>query len=118
MKFLLLFSLLTLPYICCSAPITNSTGTVSLAWDASVGTNVIAGYNIYWGPSSLTYTSSISAGTNLTITITNLARGSAYYFAATAVDNNNYESDFSTEVSTTIPVPPPPPTTFRIVNVR
>ena len=44
------------------------------------------------------------AGTNLTVSVSNLVEGTTYYFAATAVDTNGLESDYSTEVSTLIPV--------------
>ena len=81
-----------------------ATGTVTLAWDASSGTNVIANYNIYYGVASATYTNVVSAGTNLTVSVSNLVEGATYYFAATAVDTVGLESDYSTEVSTVIPV--------------
>ena len=42
---------------------------VGLAWGKSPGTNIITNYKIYWGPSTKIYTNSVSAGTNLTITI-------------------------------------------------
>ena len=79
-------------------------GTVTLAWDASSGTNVIANYNVYYGVASGTYTNSVSAGTNLTVSVSNLVEGTTYYFAATAVDTDGLESDYSTEVSTLIPL--------------
>ena len=61
-------------------------GTVTLAWDPSPGTNIIANYNLYYGAASGTYTSSVSAGTATTVSISNLVEGTTYYFAATAVD--------------------------------
>ena len=84
--------------------------SVTLAWDASPGTNVIVNYNVYYGVASRTYTNVTAAGTNLTVAVTNLARGVTYWFAATAVDNAGLESDYSTEVFTTTkgkPAPPP-----------
>jgi hypothetical protein len=77
-------------------------GTVTLAWDASTGTNVIAEYKVYYGIASATYTNAVSAGTNLTVSVSNLVVGATYYFAATAVDTSGLESDYSTEVSTAI----------------
>lgn len=77
----------------------NPPPSVTLAWDASAGTNEIAGYNIYYGTASRAYTVEISAGTALTCTISNLVRGSTYFFAATAVDAFGLESDYSDEVS-------------------
>jgi len=90
------------------------TGSVTVAWDPSPGTNVIASYHVYWGVASRTYTNSVSPGPALTVAVTNLVRGPTYYFAGTATDVNGLESDFSTEVFTNIPVPPPPPTNLRI----
>jgi hypothetical protein len=84
--------------------------SVTLAWDASPGTNVIANYKVYYGVASRTYTNTVSAGTNLTVAVTNLSRGVTYWFAATAIDNAGLESDYSNEVSTrTLTQPAPPP---------
>ena len=66
---------------------------------------------------SATYTNAAAAGTNLTVSISNLVQGVTYYFAATAVDTNGLESDYSTEVSTTIPVPNQPPTLNTLPNI-
>jgi hypothetical protein len=91
-------------------------GTVTLAWDASPGTNVIANYKVYYGVASRTYTNSVSAGTSLTASISNLVAGATYYFAATATDTSGLESDYSTEVSTTITSPNQPPTLNALAN--
>ena len=93
---------------------TNLPSSVTLAWDPSPGTNVITNYKVYLGTSSRTYTNSVSAGTNLTLTVTNLLRGFRYYFAATATAVTGLESDYSTEVNTAIPAVPPPPSNLRI----
>jgi hypothetical protein len=94
-------------------------GTVTLAWDPSPGTNIIANYNLYYGAASGTYTSSVSAGTATTVSISNLVEGTTYYFAATAVDTAGLESDYSTEVSALIPVKltNQPPTLNALANV-
>jgi len=42
-------------------------GTVTLAWDGSPGTDVIAGYKIHYGTKSRTYTNAIWAGTATTL---------------------------------------------------
>ena len=60
--------------------------TATLVWDPSSGTDVITNYNIYYGVASATYTAVVAAGTNTTVSISNLAAGTIYYFAATAVD--------------------------------
>jgi hypothetical protein len=76
--------------------------SVTLAWDPGPGTNVIAHYNIYYGVASATYTNGVTAGTNTTVSISNLVNGTTYYFAATTVDTSGLESDYSTEVSVLI----------------
>ena len=96
--------------------ITTGPASVTLAWDASPGTNVITNYNIYYGPASATYTNVQAAGTNQTLTVSNLVRGGTYYFAATAVDKNGLESDYSTEVSTVTKTQPAPPPNNRITG--
>ena len=78
-------------------------GTVTLAWDPSSGTNVIANYNVYYGVASATYTNVVAAGTNTHRVRLQSGLGVTYYFAATAVDTNGLESDYSTEVSALIP---------------
>ena len=72
--------------------------SVTLAWDPSPGTNVIANYNVYYGVASATYTNVVAAGTNTAMAISNLVAGATYYFAATAVDTSGLESDYSSEV--------------------
>src|ERR1039458_4473272 len=96
-----------------------ATGTVTLAWDPSTGTNIIANYNVYYGVASATYTNVAAAGTNLTVSVSNLVEGATYYFAATAVDTFGLESDYSTEVSTLIPIKTTnqPPTLNSILNI-
>jgi Fibronectin type III domain len=78
--------------------------SVTLAWDPSLGTDVIANYNVYYGVARATYTNVVAAGTNTTVSISNLVAGTAYYFAATAVDTFGLESDYSAEVSALIQV--------------
>jgi hypothetical protein len=92
-------------------------GTVTLAWDASSGTNVIANYKVYYGAASDTYTNSVAAGTNLSVSVSNLVAGVTYYFAATAVDTSGLESDYSTEVSTMITAPNQAPTLNALANL-
>jgi hypothetical protein len=80
--------------------------SVSLNWVASTSANV-KGYYIYraataGGP----YTKlnvSLAAGTSYTDTT--VQAGQTYYYVATAVDTNNQESAYSTEVPATIPTP-------------
>src|SRR5258708_5166666 len=57
--------------------------SVTLAWDPSISTNV-AGYRVYYGVASRSYTNSVNAGAATSVTITTLADATTYYFAATA----------------------------------
>ena len=76
--------------------------SVTLAWNPDAGTN-IAGYKIYYGVASRTYTNTNNVGNVTNATITSLIGGTIYYFAATAVDTSGLESDYSTEVVYTNP---------------
>ena len=101
-------------------PLTSfATGIVTLAWDPSPSTNVIANYKIYYGGASATYTNAVSAGTNTTVSVSNLVEGTTYYFAATAVDTFGLESDYSAEVSAAIPgrLTNQPPTLNALANI-
>ncbi len=75
---------------------------VSLAWDANTETN-IAGYRLYYGPTSQSLTNTVDAGLALTATASNLTEGATYYFAVTARNTDGLESDFSDQVSYTVP---------------
>lgn len=108
---LLLFCLLARAQ---SLPIpTNSPGSVTLGWTAST-TSPVA-YTIYYGPASATYTNTVSAGTNLTVTVSNLVRGATYWFAAIATATNGLVSPPSNEISYQPALPPAPPTVFRVI---
>jgi hypothetical protein len=77
--------------------------SVTLAWNPSISTNVV-GYNVYYGLARGVY-SSVKSVTGSNTTITGLAAGTTYYFAATAVDALGVESPFSNETSYTTGVP-------------
>ncbi len=78
-------------------PVCASQG-VSLAWDPSGDPNV-AGYRIYYGVKSRAYTELVDVGNVTYASITGLAAGTTYYFAATTYDNSDNESHFSNEAS-------------------
>lgn len=75
---------------------------VNLAWDASTSTSV-AGYNIYYGVASGSYTSKLSVGNQTSSTVTGLSEGKTYYFAVTARDASGKESARSNEISYNVP---------------
>ncbi len=72
-------------------------GSVSLAWSSSPGTNV-AGYNIYVGIRTGTWTNKINMGTATAATVGGLVTGTNYNFVVTAYDQWGLESDYSNEV--------------------
>ncbi len=76
--------------------------SVTLAWNP-VTNAAIAGYNIYYGPASQTYTNVTSVGNVTNATISGLAQGATYYFAATSLSTSGLESAYSTELSYTVP---------------
>jgi hypothetical protein len=78
--------------------------SVTLAWDPSASSG-IAGYRLYEGGASRSYTNVIAAGKATTATASNLLSGASYFFAVTAVDTNGLESDFSNEITYTVPLP-------------
>ena len=77
--------------------------SVTLAWNASTDPSV-AGYNVYYGGASGTYTNEISVGNVTNATISGLVQGTTYYFAATTYASSGVESPFSSEVSYTVPI--------------
>ncbi len=74
---------------------TNHVRSVTLAWDE--GDTATVGYRIYIGAASNSYTNSYLVGDTLTATIEGLKPGTTYYFAATGIDDQGAESNFSNE---------------------
>ena len=70
---------------------------VTLAWDANTESD-LGGYKIYLGTASNAYQSSIDVGNQTSFTVTNLNRGTTYYFSVTAYNTQGLESDYSNEV--------------------
>ncbi len=96
----------------------QATPSVTLAWNASPGTNIV-GYNLYYGVSSGVYTNVLPAGNVTNAVVSNLVQGVTYYFAATSLSDIGLESVYSTEVSYAVPVSltNQPPTLNPIPNV-
>ena len=79
-------------------------GEVVLAWDAAPDSKA-AGYKVYYGTSTKNYSKILKVGNFTSCTISGLEENKTYYFAATAYDSTDSESDFSNEVSKNITVP-------------
>jgi hypothetical protein len=93
--------------------------SLTLAWDPSDDPNVI-GYRLYQGRASEVYTEVIDIGNTTTAVISNLVAGATYYFAVTAYDITGLESEYSAEISYTVPAGAPsmrdmlPPLTLQL----
>jgi hypothetical protein len=70
---------------------------IGLAWDPSVSTNV-AGYMIYFGAASRTYTNVTDVGLQTNVLVA-CPYGFVIYYAVTAYNTIGLESDYSSEVS-------------------
>jgi hypothetical protein len=71
---------------------------VRLAWNPNSEAD-LAGYRIHYGTASGSYTVHVDVGNVTTTTISGLADGVRYYFAATAYDTEALESGYSNEVN-------------------
>jgi hypothetical protein len=74
--------------------------TVTLAWDPS-GISGIAGYRLYYGTSSGSYSNSRNVIGGTTITIAGLTPGQTYYFVVTSFNSAGLESLPSNQISFT-----------------
>src|SRR2546423_8749087 len=93
-------SLLALTLLCSGV---QNAKAVILAWNPNVETN-LAGYKLYYGGASRTYTNTTTLGLVTTSMILGLFSGTTYYFALTAYNLQGQESDFSSEVVYTPPL--------------
>ncbi len=71
---------------------------ITLAWDANTEPD-LAGYKLYYGGLSGSYSQSIDVGDVTIFQISALTDKESYYFAATAYDTEGNESGYSNEVS-------------------
>lgn len=93
-------------------PLGSSAGEVSLAWDPPAVATDVAGYRVYRGTASGSYSASEDAGNQLAFTVRNLPGILTYYFAVTAYNAAGYESVFSNEVF--VALAPDPARNLRI----
>ena len=94
---------------------------VTLGWDPNTDAD-FAGYQIYYGEASGEYWFQQDVGNQTRHTVNDLEEGKTYYFAVTAYNLENLESDYSKELAYTVPAEsptdpdccgqePPPPAT-------
>lgn len=88
---------------------------ITIAWDANNESNLV-GYFLYYGTISRNYTAIIDVGNKLQQTVTDLQDGTTYYFAVTAYNQDNYESDYSEELVHTVGVTNISPSTPAVPN--
>jgi hypothetical protein len=85
-----------------------SNGTIALAWDPATSYSDgspltdLAGYKLYYGTTSGSYTGSIDVGNVTSYTITNLPPA-VYYVVVTVRNLSGTESSYSNQVSKSIP---------------
>lgn len=102
-------------WLCCSSIVLAE--QVGLTWNSNTESD-LAGYKLYHGKTSGVYDNHIDVGNETSYTIKNLIEGQKYYFALTAYDTFNNESDYSAEAEYTVPnIPPLPPTGINIVII-
>jgi len=82
--------------------------SVKLAWKPSPSPGV-TNYRVFWGTQSRNYSEWYDAGNVTSAAVGPLAEGVTYYFAVVAMTADGRMSDFSNEVTYTVPLPPPPP---------
>jgi len=95
----LLFAFLLVLLSICTLPHHASAGAVTLAWDPNSPSENIAGYRLYYGTESRSYTGVIDISNGTLKKVSKLAKGYYYYFAVTAYNDAGEESDFSEELT-------------------
>jgi hypothetical protein len=71
---------------------------IRIAWDPNTEPDV-AGYKIYYGTSSKSYTGSVDVGNVTSCTLKGFKKGETQYIAVTAYNSSGSESGYSSEVS-------------------
>ena len=97
-----LLLLLTLAILILVAYCAKGDQSVSLKWDPNTDTEV-TGAIVYYGNASRNYPYHTNLGNVTRATVNGLQAGLTYYFAVTATNSAGLESDYSNEVSASIP---------------
>ncbi len=82
-----------------------SAQSVTFAWNPISG---VAGYKLYQGGASRVYTNSVDTRSATQTTVSGLIVAKTYYFAVTAYNSSGIESDYSSEITYTVPASGPP----------
>jgi len=80
----------------------RAVSVVSLDWNPNPDSS-IAGYNVYYGNASRSYTSVTNVGSSTNTMVGGLLEGQTYYFAVTAYTYDGEESDYSDEFVYLVP---------------
>lgn len=80
-----------------AAQASETSGRVTLSWDASPGPDVV-GYKLYYGRKSGSYDRQITVGKTLSASVPGLWPDRVYYFVVTALNADGVESEPSNEV--------------------
>ena len=105
---LTLWSLIGLGLLLGFDPTAATAGSVSLTWDPNPEAD-LAGYKVYVGTASGSYSQTVDVGQLTTCTVSNLSEGQTFFFAVTAYDIFANESGYSDEVSSAISLSNSPP---------
>ena len=92
---------LTLILFLCTSNVYSAQATLS--WNPNSESD-LAGYKVYYGNSSGSYSFNVNVGNQTSYTVSNLVEGEIYFFAATAYDFSGNESGYSNEVSYDVPI--------------
>jgi hypothetical protein len=85
-----------------SSSLAKANSSVSLNWNPDPDA-VVAGYNVYYGGGSRSYTNKIDVGNSTNSVVGGLLEGGTYYFAVTAYTLDGDESDYSDELVYLVP---------------
>lgn len=99
----IIFALAILASLCAAGA-----ARIMVSWDPNPPEENVLGYKIYYGTNARVYDVVVDVGNVTNAVLEGFQGPRTYYFAATAY-NSYGESDFSEEVSVTIPSPPEPP---------
>lgn len=97
------FSAFFMALLCVPVGMAQTVPNLRVAWDANNTEPDLAGYHVYWGPQSRTYTNRVTVGKVTTAEVPVLAPGATYYLAVTAFNTSGVESFFSNELTNRVP---------------